>query len=150
MSTALRVNFPEVINETIDGEAVMINLRTGTYYSLAGSGVDVWSALENVATLEEVVEHLVHRYEAPRHVIHDDVTGLVEQLRSEELIVPAEGPPSDRPALVALPDANAPRVGYKPPALEKYTDMQDLILLDPVHEIDHDTWQQPAANQGPA
>src|SRR4029450_13507670 len=41
-----RVNSPQVINETIDGEAIMINLATGSYYSLDRVGGDVWTLLE--------------------------------------------------------------------------------------------------------
>ena len=29
---------------------------------------------------------------------------------------------------------------FVPPTLEKYTDMQDLVLLDPVHEVDERGW----------
>ena len=37
------------------------------------------------------------------------------------------------------------RLWFEAPSLEKYTDMQDLVLLDPVHEVDQTGWprQQP-------
>jgi hypothetical protein len=28
--------------------------------------------------------------------------------------------------------------------LQKYTDMADLLLLDPIHEVDEQGWPQPA------
>ncbi len=34
-------------------------------------------------------------------------------------------------------------VPYAPPALETYTDMQELLLLDPIHDVDETGW--PAA-----
>ena len=36
------------------------------------------------------------------------------------------------------------RVPYVPPVLEKFTDMQDLILLDPVHEVSERGWPHAA------
>ena len=42
----LRVNRPTVISETIDGEAVVINLDSGHYYSLDGTAGEIWSLVE--------------------------------------------------------------------------------------------------------
>jgi len=39
---------------------------------------------------------------------------------------------------------------YLPPIVEKYTDMQDLLMLDPIHDIDETGWpnKAPQLNQG--
>ena len=37
--TTLEVNEPSVISETIDGETIIINLASGTYYSLKDAGL---------------------------------------------------------------------------------------------------------------
>jgi hypothetical protein len=29
---------------------------------------------------------------------------------------------------------------FQPPTLRKYTDMQDLLLIDPIHEVDDLGW----------
>ena len=39
-----------IVHETLDGEVVIINLKTGTYYSLQGPGAAVWEALVAGAT----------------------------------------------------------------------------------------------------
>ena len=39
---ALEINAPDVVHEVIDGEAIMINMTTGSYYSLDGVGAAVW------------------------------------------------------------------------------------------------------------
>ena len=39
-----RINSPQVVNETIQGEAIVIHLGTGTYYSLQGTGAAIWDA----------------------------------------------------------------------------------------------------------
>jgi hypothetical protein len=62
------------------------------------------------------------------------VAGLVEQLLAEGLVV------EDADAPVGASPPAPPADALEPPALEKFTDMQDLILLDPVHEVDERGW----------
>ncbi|MGQ0830922.1 MAG: PqqD family protein [Microthrixaceae bacterium] len=129
-----RVNAPHVINEVMDGEAVIINLATGDYFSLRGSGAFIWSALEQLADIDSIAAALTAAG-MPAADATAGVDALVEQLASEGLIVVAdEATPADAPALAAPPDP------LDPPSLEKFTDMQDLILLDPVHEVDERGW----------
>lgn len=138
-----RINSPQVITETIDGEAIMINLSTGNYYSVAGSGAEVCGFLEQGADVEAVVETLSRSYDASRETITNAVRDLVADLEREGLIVPVDG---DSPRLVAAAESGVRRP-FETPHLEKYTDMQDLVLLDPVHEVDERGWPhvQPAA-----
>ena len=134
-----RVNSPQVINETIDGEAIMINLATGAYYSLDRVGGDVWTVLEHGATVDDVVTALQARYDGTAEDMTAGVGALVDQLVAEELIVQADGngaPPA--------PEASGEKQPFSPPRLDKFTDMQDLILLDPVHEVDSRGWPHTA------
>ncbi len=140
-----RINAPQVITETIDGEAIMINLSTGNYYSVAGSGAEVCGFLEQGADIEAVIETLSRDYEAPREAIASAVRDLIADLEREGLIAPVNGDLSG--SIVAAPAESETRRPFEAPHLEKYTDMQDLVLLDPVHEVDERGWPhvQPAA-----
>jgi hypothetical protein len=142
-----RINAPQVITETIDGEAIMINLGTGNYYSVAGSGAEVCGFLEQGASVERVIETLSRGYEAPREAIASAVSDLIADLEREGLIVPLEGDGDSPASVVAVPPESEARRPFDKPRLEKYTDMQDLVLLDPVHEVDERGWPhvQPAA-----
>jgi hypothetical protein len=133
-----RVNSPQVINETIDGEAIMINLATGSYYSLDRVGGDVWSLLEASLPVDDIVAELSRRYEATEDDIRRGVDDLLERLSSEELVVPCN---DAEPVRAVSPQSTpAKRSPFRAPRLEKFTDMQDLILLDPVHEVDSRGW----------
>ncbi len=133
-----RVNHPQVINETIDGEAIMINLVTGSYYSLDSVGGEVWGLVEQSLSVDDIVTELGRRYEASEDVIRSAVENLLGQLSHEQLVAHDEtrssalSAPTGPPAAVLLP--------FRAPTLEKFTDMQDLILLDPVHEVDTRGW----------
>ena len=133
-----RVNSPQVINETIDGEAIMINLATGSYYSLDRVGGEVWALLEASLPVEDIVVQLGRRYDAVEDDIRRGVEDLLQRLSSEELVVPCDD--SDPIVAASLEPAPTSRPPFRAPRLEKFTDMQDLILLDPVHEVDSRGW----------
>jgi hypothetical protein len=132
-ATRFRANSPHVINEVIDGEAVIINLATGDYFSLRGSGAYIWSALTAAAGTDEIAAALAAAG-MPEADAAPAVAGLLEQLLAEGLVV------EDADAPVGANPPAPPADALEPPALEKFTDMQDLILLDPVHEVDERGW----------
>lgn len=133
----LEVQRPDVVHQTIDGEVVIINLATGTYYSLRAVGAEIWQLLERGATLDDVVAVLERRYDASKEAVVSAVDELVTTLADEGLLVPASdaAPPGNAPAA-----ADGARRPWAPPTLERYTDMQDLLLVDPIHEVDDIGW----------
>jgi len=141
MTTRLRVNSPNVIYETIEGEVILIDLKTGTYYSLRDSGAAVWQAIEQGAGEDGIAAELRSRYEASEEEIRDAVRRLLDELEREGLVRAEEGE-----AVSAAPASGngAERLPFAAPVLEKHTDMQDLILLDPVHEVGAEGWPHPA------
>ena len=141
-----RVNTPKVVHETIDGEVVIIHLDTGCYYSLDGVGAAIWNWLDTGASLGEAAERLGQSYPNNQAEAGATVTQLAAELQIEALIVPLNQPASagrnPAPPNVALPAA------FQRPVLHKHTDMQDLLLLDPIHEVDETGW--PSIKKNPA
>jgi Coenzyme PQQ synthesis protein D (PqqD) len=140
-----KVDPRKVAHETIDGEVIMIHLLIGTYYSLDGAGADLWAQLASGRGREETLAYLQQRYEADPELIAETVDDLVKRLAEEELLEPAEGVPA---ANGPPPEPAAERLPFKPPQFEKYTDMQDFLLVDPIHETDETGWQ-PNTTQTP-
>jgi len=145
-SDHFRVNRPNVTSETIDGEVVILNLDRGRYYSLGGCGSRAWSAIESRASVAQIVDDVVAGYDGERGEMESAVLGLLEELRREELIV--EVSPSDEAAPGARVSVNgngapAVRGPFSAPVLQVYTDMEDLLLLDPIHEVDESGWPHP-------
>ena len=141
----LRVNTPHVIHETIDGEVIVINLASGNYYSVKGAGADVWDVLQSSpgAEVGAIAAAVAQRYGRPSDAVEGEIAEFVTRLKDEELVATAEGA-----ALSSIPPSNGLGGGddakaFDTPVLEKYTDMQDLVLLDPVHEVDATGWPQP-------
>jgi hypothetical protein len=138
-ATRYRVNRPRVAHEIIDNEVVIIDFETGSYFSLEGSGADIWACIDGGAAMDEMVEFVASRYSVSRAHVETAVSQLIAELQQESLIVLDGTEPSGfSPAPAPESAADRPPMGL--PALHKYTDMQDLLLLDPIHEVDEAGW----------
>ncbi len=138
VSTKLRINEPDVVSETIDGETVAVSLSTGTYYSLGGSAPDVWNLIESGFGVDQMLDSLVQKFEGDHNKIAEDLDMLIKQLQAEKLIVTdeASAPKANSTSPTGADSSDAAPLTYEPPVLQKFNDMQELLLLDPIHEVD--------------
>ena len=138
-----RVNTPTVTHETIDGEAVIINLDSGNYYSLVDAGSFIWGLVEKGASASEVQDLILQTYQANATDVDRGVQELLVQLQQENLIVPIDGAEA-LDLTEVLPSNNGhEKASFNPPSLHKYSDMQELLLLDPIHDVDDAGWPKP-------
>jgi hypothetical protein len=141
MSSVFRVNAPTVLSETIDGEVVILNLDSGNYFNTTGSGALIWEAIRSGIALPAIEAGLAARYGLPADEARAAVGRFVEELSDHALIAPAERavPNADGAALFSGMGET-----FAPPELGVHSDMQDLLLLDPIHEVDEMGWPAPA------
>lgn len=118
-------NHREVAARVLDGEAVLINLATGVYYSSDGAGARAWELLDAGCSLEETAGHLAHSYRVEPDRVRSDLDGFCQELVSQSLLLPRETPPTPLPAL------DRPDAPYVPPRLNAFHDMGDLLAVDP-------------------
>ncbi len=135
----IRINIPKIVHETIDGETVILDLDKGNYYSLVGIGADIWGFMENDATMGSIIEIISNNYQGERGDIDVAINKFVSELMHEGLVVPynENNPENEESSHVQVQTGlkeNKP--SFEIPKLNKYTDMQDLLLLDPIHEVD--------------
>lgn len=123
---------PNVLHEMIDGEVVAIELERGNYYSLLGSAAAAWALLTAGYGRDATVQRLSQHYEAPPG-LDAALDAFIGEAVSEHLLTPASQ--VDEPAEIELPEGP-----YSAPELEKFDDMADLLLLDPIHEVDETGW----------
>jgi hypothetical protein len=125
-----------VTGKVIDGEAIIMNLATGAYYSMDGAGAALWELLELGCSRDEAVQALAERYDVAYDVIARDVDEVIADLTAEELIAVS----GDRAAPAVIPVVSA-GAGYAAPTLQKFTDMADLLALDPpMPGLDESAW----------
>jgi len=138
-----QINAGEVASKILDGEAIVINLNDGVYYSLEGTGAVVWALASSGSDVEEIVVELRERYDAPDGA-RDDVERLLEQLVAERLLQPGA---ADR-AAPPVPGELPPGGEYAAPKLERYTDMSEMLALDPpLPGIRDIPWQAPEGGE---
>ncbi len=126
--------------ERFDEEVVVIHLGTGAYHSITGSGKDAFPLLTSAPSAAELVVALAAKYDAPPATLAADINGWLDLLRKESIIVPTtEARATPPPAL----EHSGPRIPYVPPALQPFHDLQELFLMDPVHDVGAVGW--PAA-----
>ena len=140
LAARYRINSPGVVHETFDDEVVIIDFDSGSYYSLDASGAVVWNLLQGGATVPGIVAGMARRYEGEQAHIAQAVKQLLDELEQENLIVPdGVGEPEVlAEAIDAAPEGR--KQALATPTLQKYTDMQELLLLDPIHDVDETGW----------
>ena len=128
----------DIVSEEIDGEVIIVNLRNGNYYSLSQSATVIWAGIQEHATLERLQHHLQRRYSGEIGCMDRDLAELIQALETEQLIAlrPAAEAPAAVEARAAAAEPTGDREAYRPPLFERFTDMGDLLLLDPVHEAE--------------
>ena len=142
-SEKFKINSPKVVHEMIDGEVVIVNLDKGDYYSLVKAGADIWEGLTKDIGRADIIENLVERYDTSRENIEIAVNDLIEKLQLEELIVidqADESKPADTTNKPIETNANTEKLSFETPNLQKYSDMEELLALDPIHEVDEMGW----------
>jgi hypothetical protein len=132
---------PPIVFESFGDEAVIVNLVEGTYYSVRGPSFTTWSLASAGVAVGAIVESVAATYDASGSEIEAAVTAFLEELEREGLIVPSAGSAQVTPPSAA-PRAKQP---FEPPVLEKFTDVQELLALDPIHDVDGTGWPQPKA-----
>ena len=130
---------PDVVHETIDDETVIVNLESGNYYSLRYTGVDVWNFIDGGASYEEISNSLSSKYAADKEEIKKAVRDLLMMFQKEGLVQTSSEKETASTASPPAPSGGT-LVEFKAPLFEKYTDMQQVLLLDPVHEVTEEGW----------
>lgn len=146
MEQRFRINAPLVATQTIEGETILIHFETGCYYSTNATGSAVLSLIQQGRSFEDMVSHLVAAHGGEPEDAHGAVAHFLSTATSEDLLVPLS-PVSDmtRPD-VPSPNLAAGAESFPHPSLEKFEDLQDLLLLDPIHDVDQAGW--PMAPRG--
>jgi Coenzyme PQQ synthesis protein D (PqqD) len=137
-SERFRINAPKVVHEIIDGEVVIVNLDRGDYYSLLQTGADIWDGIARGLSRCEIVDEMIQRYAGDRAIIEQGVHNFIAELLNDELIGAEQTHEGDSngKAATMTKEGNGEKPNFEPPSLQKYTDMEELLALDPIHDVD--------------
>ena len=77
---------PDVLFSQVGDEAVLLNLKSGVYYSLDVVGALVWAEIAAGKPLGGIQESLTEQFAVTSDVIWADLTTLVEDLKAKGLV----------------------------------------------------------------
>lgn len=70
----------------IDGEAVLMDVDSGSYFNLDAVGTAVWNRLADPVRVDALCAALAQDYDAPDDVIERDVLAFLTRLHDNRLI----------------------------------------------------------------
>jgi hypothetical protein len=135
MTTVLELAQPECAAEILEDEVVALNVQTGIYFSMRGLSAALWHDLAAGHPVETLARHAHERGDSAERV-----ADFAAQITRYGLMRP--GP--SRPVAGELASIELLRGGKQEIVFEVYEDMQDLILSDPIHDVDETVgWPTP-------
>jgi len=75
-----------VVSRDLEGEAVILNLKSGTYFGLNEVGTRIWALIPEHRSLRKVFEALKKEYEVSPEALENDLLELVDQLQAKGLV----------------------------------------------------------------
>lgn len=125
-----------IISDVFGEEVVLVNLETGVYFSLRATATQVWIRLQNNYSISEIVTDLQQTYNVNQDELVQHVGVFVQQLIDKQLIKVSDASEKQSIAISTL----AEKLAFSAPVLEVFSDMQEILLLDPVHDVDKAGW----------
>jgi hypothetical protein len=142
------LNANNFVFDVIDGEVLAIRSDSGAYYSMRGGAATAWCALLSGHPVNQLAGPVADHHGADPSIVGPELDRFAADLLGEALLTLKEGEDMETGDL-QLPEETRMRP-WEAPTFEIYTDMQDLLLFDPIHEVDNSGWPRVASPAPPA
>ena len=125
-----RLNEEKMFFDMADGQAVVINFTTGMYYGTTALGSVILERLLKGCAPEEITRAVKALPGCPED-FDAQLSGFITELQDKEILLDGETQPGGGEEIgdMALADGFAL-------TLDEFSEVQDLILADPVHDVD--------------
>lgn len=112
----------DIVFEEFDGDLVVLNLQTGQYFGFNPSAATLWALLMQGHTPEILIKEISNLKNIP---------DFISSLLTHKLVRPNESSQNDSGSIVIEQTA----IDVEP-IIESYDDLSDLIIADPIHDVD--------------
>ncbi|MGX9142435.1 PqqD family protein [Mesorhizobium sp. 128a] len=119
----------EIVFESFDGEAVVLDLSNGKYFGFSDSGSRVWQALSSGVAAQSLVGASAG---GAATIGSADLDSFIARLVDFGLLAPAET--AEQPLSSELAAELA--ATSEPLKVDVHDDLADLIIVDPIHEVE--------------
>jgi hypothetical protein len=126
--------------DTVDDETVILDSSTGVLTLLVGIGPEIWERLLGGADRAALLAEIADTYD---DTAATDVSTFLDDLLAAGLVVAIDA----ADARHATPPAWSQP--YRAPQIERYDDIADIMMMDPIHEVDQTRgWPRPVDGNG--
>ena len=126
------LNNPPCIAETVVDDTVIINLEVGSYYSMVGIRGLVWDALCNNYRPMDIITALDTSFKNYDYeLITKKIQDFTNRLLEENLLRMSANSANKKPLVISSQGDDSLELEFV-----VYSDMQELLSLDPIHESD--------------
>jgi hypothetical protein len=133
------INTQSISFETFEEEVVLINLRKGFYYSFEQVGKTIWALLEQRQSTDSIIQKIHQLYQGDPEEMTEAILSFLHHLEEEEMVVRQ----AEEGRVVSISEEVVHKQPFTAPVLCKHHDLQDLLLLDPIHEVNEAGWPAP-------
>ncbi|HXX33855.1 MAG TPA: PqqD family protein [Thermodesulfobacteriota bacterium] len=85
-------NNEEIAHRTIDGEAVIVNLKDSTFHTLNAVATFIWEQADGQIKIKQMIEKICQEFEVDRDTAEKDCLEFLGQLMSKGLAVLSHNP----------------------------------------------------------
>ncbi|MFT3732915.1 MAG: PqqD family protein [Hyphomicrobium sp.] len=119
----------DIVSEEFDGEFVVLDLSCGKYFSMDETASAIWRAVVSGVSTQSLAEATGTNGPTNFASIHE----FLQKLVGYGCLVPSDAPssaPIDEATLQKLLTSD------KPPSVEMFDDLAELIMADPIHDVE--------------
>ncbi len=127
-----------VAADLFEEEYIIANLDTGLYYSLQGAGIYFLKNLP-FGDPQVIIEKFAVAFPEEKDQIEQDLKSIWKELENEIIVVLKDGQQ-------VKADLEVP-TSFELSSFNRYADMQDLLALDPIHEVDEEGWEKKSGDE---
>lgn len=119
----------DIVSEEFDGEFVVLDLSCGKYFSMDEAASAIWRAIVSGVSTRSLAEAAA----ASGTVSSASIYEFLEKLVAYGCLVASDSPGSTEIDEATLQKLSA---SDKPPAVEAFDDLAELIMADPIHDVE--------------
>jgi hypothetical protein len=149
MNRVYCIETAEVVSDVIDGEAIMLHRTYGDYFSTDGVGGLIWQWIGEGRSRSQILKMLNAKFAASLAEIATAVDSFLADLVAHKLVREiVEGDESATETLIE--QQTNPEAEFVRPTLHVYSDIRNMVLLDPIHDVDENIgWPTPKRTDAP-
>ena len=132
-----QLNLQKVSLERLDGEIIILSFSSGYYFSTSGVGADILSLIsENISCT--LWKQILSNYFPVTEIDENQIDEFIAKLLRFEIIQESEFSVDVK---CDLP-LDYQRTQWQVPELQVFSDMQNLLMVDPIHETSLEGWPE--------